>query len=63
MFRDLWSSVDREKAIDCFNSLKERNNSMQNTELHESRVVLNLCRAILGVWEFNLLYLGYKFLG
>ena len=44
MFRDLGDlggSVDREKAIDWLNGLEEHNNSVQNTEPPESRVVLN----------------------
>ena len=38
---DLGGSVDREIAIDWLNGLEERNNSVQNTEPPESRVVLN----------------------
>ena len=55
--------VDREKAIDTVDGLKERNNSVQNTEHHESQVVLNRLPSDLELYGNPIFLFGFKFSG
>ena len=49
MFRDLWGSYIEKKPLIKINSLKQRNNEVQNTEPHESLIVLNRLPSDTGV--------------